>query len=157
MSYKHYWGRPLELPRDRFRLFAAECRELRQALGVPFLGLFGGVGIGGALGTGDPTFTQDAVCFNGRPGYETFLIHPLFHHPAHERGDYDLYWDFVATAQRPYDTLVVAALLSFKYHFPEAALNSDGGEQDWARGINLYQRATRRKAPSFRELAAPQA
>ena len=148
MSYKHYWGRPLELPRDRFRLFAAECRELRQSWACPSSGCSAASALVAPWGTGDPTFTQDAVCFNGRPGYETFLIHPLFHHPAHERGDYDLYWDFVATAQRPYDTLVVAAL-SFKYHFPEAALNSDGGEQDWPEASTcISARPAARRPPS---------
>ena len=57
--------------------------------------------------------------------------------------------------EKAYDELVVAVLVSFKHHFPAAALSSDGGERDWARGIALYERATGRQAPSFGVLAVP--
>jgi len=46
-------------------------------------------------------------------------------------------------------------LVSFKHHFPAAALSSDGGESDWARGITLYERATGRQAPGFGVLTVP--
>lgn len=155
MSYMHYWGRPSELSRDCFRLLAGECRKLRQGLGVPWLGFFGGVRIGGVMGSGNPSFTDDTICFNGRPGHETFVLHRVFHKPQQESGLHGLHWDFVGTDRKPYDALVVATLLSFKHHFPESALNSDGGEADWAQGMALYQRVTGRRPPSFRDLAMP--
>jgi hypothetical protein len=156
MGYCHYWGRPAELSRDRFRAFAAECKQLRTALGVPTLGLFGGVKIGGATGWGKPIFSEETICFNGRPMQETLLIHRVFHHPERETGDYGLHWDFVKTNQAPYDELVVAVLLSFKQFFPETALYSDGGAAEWANGIALYERTTGRTVPAFPILAQPQ-
>lgn len=155
MSYMHYWGRPAELSRGSFERFAGECKQLRLRLGVPRFGLFGGVKIGGAMGPGEPTFSSECICFNGRPSHETFLIHRAFHHPEREAGDFGLHWDFVATDRKPYDDLVVAVLLSFKHAFPGAALSSDGGEEAWARGVALYERTTGRSVPSLRDLATP--
>jgi hypothetical protein len=63
--------------------------------------------------------------------------------------------NYVKTNEKPYDELVVAVLVSFKHHFPAAALSSDGGERDWARGIALYQRATGHQAPGFGVLTVP--
>ena len=65
------------------------------------------------------------------------------------RSPVEICLDYVKTNEKPYDELVVAVLVSFKHHFPAAALSSDGGERDWARGIALYQRATGRQAPGF--------
>ena len=155
MSDKHFWGRPLELDGDRFRHLVEDARRLRVGLGVPILGVFGGVRIGGALGTGSPIFGSDTICFNGRPGHESFLILRSFQHPDQETGSDGLHWDGIATAGKPYDTLVVAVLLSFKHHFPEAALYSDGGEREWAAGVALYRKVTGREVPSFSELATP--
>jgi hypothetical protein len=103
------------------------------------LGLFGGVKIGGSFGAGRPIFREDAICFNGRPRHEPLVIYRVFHRPQQELGEFGLYWDFVKTDQKPYDELVVAVLVSFKHHFPAAALPSDGGKRNWARGIALYR------------------
>lgn len=156
MGYCHYWGRPAVLSRELFRAFAAECHQLRAALGMPKLWFFGGVKIGGALGYGKPIFSAETICFNGRPPGETMLIHRIFHHQERETGDDGLYWDFVKTNQAPYDQLVVAVLLSFKYFFPEVALSSDGGQDDWAAGMALYTQTTGRSVPDFAILATPE-
>jgi hypothetical protein len=58
--------------------------------------------------------------------------------------------------QNPYDELVVAVLLSLKHYFPASALSSNGGTEDWAPGLGLYERATGRRAPGFDVLRAPQ-
>lgn len=155
MSYCHYWGRPAELAASEFRAFARECVTLRRALGVPLLGLFGGVKICGASGWRRPTFREDGICFNGRPGHEALVIRRVYHQPRRQPGDFGLYWDYVSTSEKPYDDSVVASLLSFKHHFPAAALSSDGGKQDWARGIALYESATGRLAPDFPALRRP--
>jgi hypothetical protein len=156
MGYCHYWGRPAELPLSGFRSFVEECVTLRRALGVPFLGLLGGVKICGSLGWGRPIFREDVICFNGRPSHEPLIIYRVFHEPQRKPGDFGLYWDFVKTNQKPYDKLVVATLLSFKHYFPASALSSDGGKEDWAGGIALYERATGRQALGFDVLRAPQ-
>jgi len=156
MGYCHYWGRPAELPLSTFRSFVAECVTLRRALGVPWLGLFGGVKIGSSFGWGRPIFREDVICFNGRPGCEPLIIYRVFHRLDRKPGDFGLYWDFVKTREEPYDELVVAVLVSFKHYFPASALSSDGGKEDWARGIALYERTTGRQAPGFDVLRAPQ-
>lgn len=155
MSYCHYWGTPAELGAKQFELFSAECKQLRAGLGFPFLGLFGGVKIGDANGRGQPIFQNDIVCFNGKPYHESFLVRRVFQHQEREVSDYGLYWNFVNTNRKPYDTLVVASLLSLHYHFDEAALYSDGGESDWSLGIDLYEKVTRRKTPPLSELVKP--
>jgi hypothetical protein len=155
LGYCHYWGRPTELPLGEFRSFAVECGTLRRALGVPVLGLFGGVKIGGSFGYGRPIFREHAIGFNGRPSCEPLVIYRVFHKPQQPPDKFGLHWDYVKTNEKPYDELVVAVLVSFKHHFPAAALSSDGGERDWARGIALYQRATGRQAPGFGVLTVP--
>lgn len=125
-------------------------------LGVPWLGLFGGVKIGDAFGWGRPIFREDVICFNGRPSHQPLVIHRLLHKPQQELGTFDLNWDFVKTNQKPYDELEVAVLVSFKVHFPASALSSDGGKSDWERGIALDERATGRQALGFDVLRAPQ-
>jgi hypothetical protein len=62
----------------------------------------------------------------------------------------------VKTNQKPYDDVVVAALVSLKRYFPASALSSHGGTEDWAPGLSLYERATGRRAPGFDVLRAPQ-
>ena len=118
MGYCHYWGRPAELPLSGFRPFVEECAKLRRALGVPWLGLFGGVKIGNSFGWGRPIFREDVICFNGRPSHEPLIIYRAFHEPQRKPGKFGLYWDFVKTNQKPYDELVVAVLVSFKNYFP---------------------------------------
>jgi hypothetical protein len=86
---------------------------------------------------------------------EPLVIYRVFHKLQQAPDKFGLYWDYVKTNEKPYDELVVAVLVSFKHHFPAAALSSDGGEGDWARGIALYERATGRQAPGFGVLAAP--
>ena len=89
------------------------------------------------------------IGFNGRPSHEPFVIYRVFHRPEQKLGKFGLFWNFVKTNEKPYDELVVAVLVSFKHHFPAAALSSDGGKSDWARAIALYERATGRQAPGF--------
>jgi tetratricopeptide (TPR) repeat protein len=149
LGYCHYWGRPTELPGPEFGSFAAECRTLRRALD-------GDVKIGDSIGEGEPIFSEEAICFNGHRdlGHETFLIRRVFDTQDQELGRFGLYWDFVKTNGKPYDQLVVAVLVSLKHYFPTSALSSDGGKEDWASGIALYERATGRQAPSFDVLIA---
>lgn len=155
MGYSHYWGRPPELDPARFLLFAEECKALRRAAGMPWLGLFGGLKVGGELGWGAPSFTKELVCFNGRPQCEPLVLPCHLPMGRQAVGDYGLYWDGAKTNKLPYDQLVVAALLSFKSHFHEAALYSDGDRDDWSDGIQLYERVTGKAVPPLVELGRP--
>jgi len=64
------------------------------------------------------------IGFNGRPSHEPFVIYRVFHRPEQKLGKFGLFWNFVKTNEKPYDELVVAVLVSFKHHFPAAALCS---------------------------------
>ena len=46
---------------------------------------------------------------------------------------------FCKTAGKPYDVAVVAALIQFSKHFPDAQIHSDGGPHDWQEGLELCQ------------------
>lgn len=46
---------------------------------------------------------------------------------------------FCKTAGKPYDITVVAALIQFSKHFPEAKIQSDGGTSEWQSGFELCQ------------------
>lgn len=100
LGYCHYWGRPAELSLSGFGTFAQECVRRCRALGVPWLGLLGGVKIGNAFGQGRPMFRQGVISFDGRPSDEPLSIHRLFHKPQQEPDGFNLYWDFVKSGGR---------------------------------------------------------
>ena len=152
MGYCHYWGRPKTIPADVFGTIGGEVRSVIAAV-APALGLFGGIKVRGALGSGRPIIDAEHICFNGSPRKETFWISSdvASKSPDQEPGEHGLYWDFVKTGQLPYDTVVVAALVSLKVRLPEARLSSDGGAEEWAAGLELYRRATGR-AVTFESL-----
>lgn len=154
MSYGHYWGREKTIADDVFQAIAADVRAVITAVG-PTLGLFGGIKVRGATGAGRPIIDADHICFNGSPHRETFWIARDFasKSPDQAPGDDGFYWDFVKTGQLPYDTVVVAALVSLKVHLPGAKLSSDGGADEWAAGLALYCRATGREV-TFESLTA---
>lgn len=131
---------------------ASAC--LRRQAGMPILGLFGGLKIGAELGWGRAIFTDNMVCFNGRPQYEPLTI-PRSLESSGDAGEYGLFWDGAKTNQLPCDRLVIAVLLALKHHFPESALYSDGNRDDWAAGIYLCEHATARPAPAFADLGKP--
>lgn len=145
MSYGHYWGRTKVIPDVAFQAFADDVRKIIEAV-APTLGLFGGIKVKGATGFGRPTIDAEHICFNGAPRRETFWISRdvALKSPDQQPDADGVYWDFVKTGQLPYDTVVVAALTSFKVHVPDVRLSSDGGEDEWQAGLALYRRATGR-------------
>lgn len=149
MGYSHYWGRRAELDQDVFVAFSDEVRRLIRAV-RPRFGFFGGVKIRGSVGWGPPHITTESVNFNGRPYCETFWIARRFadQRPDAEPDESGLLWNFTKTNGLPYDVVVTASLLSFKHHFPEARLGSDGGRPDWQPGIDLFEQVTGRSAPA---------
>lgn len=146
MSYGHYWGRTKTIPSDAFDAVGRDVRQIIEAV-APTLGLFGGIKVRGATGSGRPIIDADHICFNGSPRRETFWISRdvSLKSPDQAPGEDGIYWDFVKTGQLPYDTVVVATLISLKCHVPDVQLSSDGGAEDWAAGLALYRRATGRQ------------
>ena len=57
MGYTHYWERQQVLPRPQFMAAVEDCRCLCKVMNIP---------LGDAHGEGDPTFTDEEICFNGR-------------------------------------------------------------------------------------------
>lgn len=145
MSYGHYWGREKTIRADAFRAVAEDVRTIIAAV-APTLGLFGGIKVKGATGSGAPIIDADHICFNGSPAKETFWVarDVALKSPTQEPDEHGVYWDFVKTGGLPYDTVVVAALVALKAHVPDLRLSSDGGEEEWAAGMALYERATGR-------------
>ena len=41
------------------------------------------------------------------------------------------------TARKPYDLMVMAVLILYKYYFPKVKISSDGDEEDWKPAVTL--------------------
>jgi hypothetical protein len=50
-------------------------------------------------------------------------------------------FEFCKTNHKPYDLLVVATLVLYKYHFPEVGISSDGGNKVWKESYGLIAKA----------------
>lgn len=73
-----------------------------------------------------PVVTSMMVRFNGveEQGHETFLL------VVGER-------EFCKTNEKPYDAVVVAALVIIKHFHPEFSWSSDGGDKDHEKGCEI--------------------
>lgn len=115
-----------------------------------------------------PIFSDGIVRFNGidDDGHEPFDIPRVMQRANWQTPDeYGRLFDFCKTARKPYDTLVCAVLIAFKYHFgDQVAVSSDGSwdgewygpsewngkewvitgekqlEPEWVNGRHLYER-----------------
>lgn len=126
----HLWERPLELDPRRFTLFAADVRALIAELNDGELfGTGPRAALAGQHGTGAPVITDEAVIFNGdntgasRTGRGAFRVQRVMKPLPWQRPSGDplapTYTEECDTGRLPYDTLVVASLISLGHHFPE--------------------------------------
>jgi hypothetical protein len=137
MGYTHYWVRKRVLPPKWFRAAVADCQKICQALGIP---------LGGADGLGEPVFTADRICFNGRAdsplgnaAYETFLVDRVWARPHDERARVG--WEFCKTEHRPYDLSVQCCLIALSHRLgPRFRVSSDGDTQHWQAAREACQR-----------------
>ncbi len=146
MSYMHYWSRPPELEGIAYRSFVDDVQQV-ISLVKPRFRFFGGIKVVGPMGVGPPVLTGDHVQFNGLPMCETFWIPRRFADkaPGREPDDGEWHSDFVNTNALPYDVVVTATLTSFRCRFPDRAeTSSDGGQEDWQAGLELYGRVSNR-------------
>lgn len=76
--------------------------------------------------------------------HETLCIDRIFDTSGYvSRDERGWLFDCTKTAQKPYDTAVVAILILLAAHFPEAcALSSDGHAEEWRAGLALAREAT---------------
>ncbi|HET6249745.1 MAG TPA: hypothetical protein VFE47_18795 [Tepidisphaeraceae bacterium] len=136
MGYTHYWERPSVLPRPEFIAAVADCRRLCAAIGVP---------LAGADGTGQPTFNDNEICFNGRgeESYEAFVVKRLIvPRPSPEQITNDRASDFCKTNYLPYDLCVQGCLIVLSDHLGQAifAVDSDGTSGQWNAARDACQR-----------------
>lgn len=148
MGYTHYWyisygNESLDL--KKFKVFSNYVRELILTTNIKICD-------GG--GTGLPRINSSCVRFNGcrcnGEDYETFeILRPAQINTYRSSEDF---FNFCKTARRPYDDLVVAALLLFKDTFMEqVTISSDGDFDEWAAGYELARSVCKDLQP-LREL-----
>jgi hypothetical protein len=120
MGYTHYWYTKTFAPKV--------WRQLILDVGTLYANLPPEVVLTGCLKYGElPYFGEDAIWFNGKPDYETFVLHRE-NFSTREANVFN----FCKTAQKPYDLMVCAVLLTAKYLSPDSIrLSSDGDEDDW--------------------------
>jgi len=154
MGYTHYWNfnpskiEDTESLRKKFKEASRLIKKGYLALKKePFFhaGQHGGAYetspclIRGGLGEGAPNINESEVWFNGDA--KTNLDHETF----------QIKWkgedarDFCKTARKPYDILVCYALIAFDHVFNDPqvfSFSSDGEEEDWEFGRNLFTHVT---------------
>lgn len=63
--------------------------------------------------------------------HETFVLNRKARKlEKYEKDDEDIF-DCCKTARKPYDLMVCACLILYKYYFPYVQISSDGNEEDW--------------------------
>ncbi len=125
MGYTHYWQKPKELDSEIFKLFADDVRKIiRRVTDGEWHGKK--LVIRNGDGKGEPKITNDIVLFNGDAetgsACERFCINRV---DKDERSGTDklndrkggTYFRFCKTNLEPYDLVVVASLIAFKYRF----------------------------------------
>ncbi len=138
MSYTHYyeWDAPLKETSEKFPLWSKEVALILDEIQRR------GIVVWDTEGTNAVIVEPDYVLINGpaknNQGHEAFYLNTQICLAA-------LNWEqfetrpFCKTARKPYDIAVVAALIQFQKHFPEAKIHSDGSTNDWKDGFELCQ------------------
>jgi hypothetical protein len=157
MGYSNYYYSPIKMDKDKFKTLS---EELQTAAGFLPGNTSSASSQGeyavlcGGDGTGEPEFTEDAICFNGDASkgldHETFVIERDNNQRAGTHGSRDgLVFDFCKTARKPYDLMVQISMLRLKHHFPESKISSDGDAPDWKNGKALYKKIFGEAAPKL--------
>lgn len=150
MGYTHYFSRVPELDKIAFYKWASDVRCLLEHLPEHSESAGGyykeyPLKIYGGMGNGNPTINFDLVSFNGDENHpeedlshETFYVERIFRPDRYDQLDNGKYFSFCKTERKPYDLLVVAALIRMHYHFGNAVeIGSDGDDGDWQTGMDL--------------------
>ena len=135
MGYTHYWTPERTLTEIEW---AQVCRDFQhlfneaQSYGGGYVAL-SSEGDYGKL----PTISSEAITFNG---VDLGLHGDQSHEPfqiTRERSE----WAFCKTASKPYDKVVVAALIYLASITQSHTPTSDGESSDWMDGLRLAYRA----------------
>ena len=111
----------------------------------------------GVIGEGEPTISDNEICFNGDGSngqdldHETFVF-KLFqsgHNRKIDEFEKDGVFGFCKTARKPYDVAVCVSLMVIKHHIgSDFSISSDGDLEDgWGEAIEFYEKFFKRKAP----------
>src|ERR1035437_2474954 len=148
MGYTSYWKIQKDLDKEKFATLAEELEFVVSMLPTKSKSAQneheGMIFIVGGDGEGEPVFTKDLICFNGRnendESHETFAIR--------QKGNES--FEFWKTNRKPYDLMVCISLLRLKHHFPESKISSDGQAKDWAEAKKFYKKAFKEVAPKIK-------
>lgn len=119
MGYTHYWAFQEQPTKEKFAEFLEGVKQIVATAEEA------------GIAIGEQKYESDYVSFNGveTGAHETFYIEL----PSHDDG-------FCKTAQKPYDTAVVACLIHAKKIFgADISVKSDGNWNDWESGRLLYE------------------
>jgi hypothetical protein len=155
MGYTHYWTRAegLNHSPEQWKKFVAACKKLHKNMPEHSLSSGGEyendpLVLNGCWKYEKPQLTQEHILFNGGNtyprkklndewidtggpqslGHETFYITRNFLSDT---------FNFCKTARKPYDLMVQACLILYKYYFPEVKISSDGDKEDWAEAFKF--------------------
>ena len=138
MGYTHYWnGNGSKRDVSKFAEFSTVARiaiDLATSRGIE-LGDFMGEG-------GEPEVNEKRIAFNGigDDSHESFVVTP-------EQTDFE----FCKTNYKPYDVVVVAVLVLYKYFFPEIRFSSDGDLGELQEGVELASEALGKNLEVFED------
>jgi hypothetical protein len=146
MGYSHGWGRQADIPDEEFLAWCSDVANIIRAA-RPRFGFFGGVRIRGPSGLGRPRTSPARISLNGSyllgQAHETFIVCRRYaeYRPRARPADDGLYWDACKTNQKPYDIVVVGAILALLHRVSRSGAETDGGPDEWRAGADLFQRA----------------
>jgi hypothetical protein len=121
MGYTRHYKLFKELDKELFVKYSNECKYICEQITNEF-----GHGIAGAIGEGEPEFTETYIDFNGIIGLVDDLSHENFYIDTTEQP-----FNFCKTNRKPYDKHVCACLYLLKEYFGDIVeIKSDGGNKD---------------------------
>jgi hypothetical protein len=138
MGYTHYYSRTLD----------SNDPELYDKVRKGFIELvkqaeLNGITVADAFGEKAGAWQADGerISFNGlgEESCETFSFSQIVPKQPDWRENEKTYFDFTKTNYRAYDALVCATLILIKdVYGSQVEVSSDGGWEDWAEGVALY-------------------
>ena len=146
MGYTSYWKIEEELDKEKFAILSEELQVATGLLPTKSTSAQqdhkGVIYLAGGNGEGEPIFTKDLICFNGKDdeAHETFMIR--------QKGNDD--FEFCKTNRKPYDLMVCFSLLRLKHHFPDANISSDGTAKDWLAAKKFYKKVFKETPPKIK-------
>ena len=166
MGYTHYYNVPIGThEQDKWDTFIEDCKTLYKRMPnvvgqgdrkAPLM-------LSGCFKYKEPVFNSTKVYFNGARSlhrvkktaphgdtfwedgrteddmdlsHETFVITRVSTPNTYSKEEQSSF-NFCKTAGKPYDLMVTACLLLYKFYFPKVELSSDGTAEDWKTAVTF--------------------